>query len=110
MLSNLLANALRYGDPQAPVTLRAWTQDPEAVVITVHNTGAPIPPAAQSTLFDPLLRLGAAGRETRAPDEGVGLGLYIARQIVMAHGGELGVQSTAADGTTFTVRLPRHVA
>jgi sigma-B regulation protein RsbU (phosphoserine phosphatase) len=55
-------------------------------------------------LFEPFRR-GVA--EDRSP-RGLGLGLYIAQQIVQAHAGTISIESTAQDGTTFTVRLPRH--
>jgi signal transduction histidine kinase len=72
------------------------------VVLEVHNRGAPIAEADQRHIFDPYRR-GADRRGTH----GLGLGLYIARQIVVAHGGEISVSSTVDGGTTFAVRLPR---
>ena len=76
---------------------------PDAVAIEVHNAGPAIPQAAQPGLFD------AFNREATGGDRGssVGLGLFIAKQIVGAHGGSIAVQSPDRDGTTFSVVLPR---
>jgi len=72
----------------------------------VHNHGAPIPPAERSRIFEPLVRGDPAITERRGR-EGLGLGLYICREIVRAHGGKLALQSDAVEGTTFEVQLPR---
>jgi signal transduction histidine kinase len=74
------------------------------MVIEVRNGGAPIPEAALGLLFEPFRR-GNSARAT--PERSVGLGLYITRQIVDAHGGTIDLRSTDEDGTIFTVRLPR---
>jgi signal transduction histidine kinase len=82
-----------------------WTRrvrtDPAA--LAVQNQGTPIPPGKMPRLFDPFVH------GERAPEggEGLGLGLFIAHQIVVAHGGAIDVTSTHEEGTTFTVRLPR---
>ena len=73
--------------------------------MTVHNGGPPIPSSARSTIFEPMVR--HAGKEHKTT--GLGLGLYIASQIVIAHGGTLTISSSDdATGTTFAVQLPRH--
>jgi phosphoserine phosphatase RsbU/P len=76
-------------------------------VITVHNCGAPIPPALQDAIFEPLVRhaTGASGES-----HGIGLGLFIARAIVASHEGDISVASSESAGTTMTVRLPRLAA
>jgi signal transduction histidine kinase len=74
------------------------------VSISVHNQGAPIPPEKLSRLFQPLQR---ATGEVDKSGRSIGLGLYIVKQVVDAHGGTVAVESTAEKGTTFTVRLPR---
>jgi signal transduction histidine kinase len=77
--------------------------DPDAVAIAVHNVGPPIPEDAQAAIFE------AFHQEARPGDDGsVGLGLFIAREIVRAHGGSIAVRSPDRDGTTFTVVLPRN--
>lgn len=102
VVSNLVANALQHGPVNADVTVTA-SGDAHSVAIDVHNTGAAIDPARVKTLFDPL-----SGSDRRGDDARLGLGLYIAQQIVLAHRGTIEVQSTDATGTRFTVRLPRH--
>jgi hypothetical protein len=106
VLSNLLGNAFQHGSPEGPVELSAASEG-STVVLSVHNEGAPIPPEALPTLFDPLVRHATVGSTlVRAPGS-IGLGLYIVREIVNAKGGTLAVASTAEQGTTFTVRIPR---
>ncbi|MFY0582054.1 ATP-binding protein [Cystobacter fuscus] len=73
-------------------------------VLEISNRGTPIPSHLLDTLFDPFRQAGPA-RTGRG--SGLGLGLYIVQQLVLAHQGTVSVSSTAEDGTTFTVRLPR---
>ncbi|MDB4965613.1 MAG: sensory box histidine kinase [Myxococcales bacterium] len=99
MLSNLLTNAVRYSPDESVVEV--CTRGVEgAVRIEVANLGEPIPPELTARIFEPLQR--ATGR-----GGGIGLGLFIVREIVRAHGGKVTVQSSAAQGTRFTVELPR---
>jgi PAS domain S-box-containing protein len=106
VMSNLLSNALDHGDPQAPVEVDI-RGDAEAVRITVRNTGDPIPPEMLAKAFEPFHRRpDHEGRRTA----GLGLGLYIAHLIVQSHGGEIGMTSTADDGTEVWARLPRRTA
>jgi hypothetical protein len=80
------------------------------VVLSVRNAGAPIPSDMLPTIFDPLVRYATpASTERRVPGS-IGLGLYIVREIVASHDGTIDVASTAQEGTTFTVRLPRSSA
>jgi signal transduction histidine kinase len=105
MLVNLLTNALHHGAATGEVTVTV-TGKPDEVVMAVHNDGPAIPQAVRKQLFIPLNR-GALERAGASRSSGLGLGLYIALQIAKAHGGGIDVASTDADGTTFTVRLPR---
>jgi signal transduction histidine kinase len=73
----------------------------ERVQVSVHNEGNPIAPAEQQHIFDPFRRGSRKGN-------GLGLGLFIASEIARAHGGQITVTSTATDGTTFSLELPRH--
>jgi signal transduction histidine kinase len=73
-------------------------------VITVHNCGAPIPPALQEAIFEPLVRSASA---VTSETHGIGLGLFIARAIVASHEGKISVTSSESAGTTMSVRLPR---
>jgi signal transduction histidine kinase len=80
--------------------------DDDAVRVQVHNQGRPISGEAQQTLFSPLRQTATSEADRRAGSSGLGLGLYITREIAVAHGGSLEVTS-GDEGTTFSVRLPR---
>ena len=110
LLSNLLGNALLYGSAWTEVTVRMWSS-PADVCFSVHNFGEVIPPGERERIFQPLERGAqhAARIEAREPT-GLGLGLYICREIVLSHGGALTIDSTQAEGTTFSVKLPRQHA
>ncbi len=101
VLSNLLGNALQYGEPERPITLSVGSRHEECFV-ELHNFGPPIPEEFIPTLFEPFRRGRTGGRGS------VGLGLFIVNQIVQAHGGRIGVRSTLEQGTTFSVHLPAH--
>ncbi len=111
LVSNLVGNAIQYGDPQQPVTVGA-ALDHDQARITVHNEGVPIPEDGIAHIFDPLVRLAQPDAEDRAGTSGpsVGLGLYICREVVLAHGGRIEVASAPGQGTTFTVSLPAEPA
>jgi signal transduction histidine kinase len=108
VVSNLLGNALQHGSPDGPVELSAASEG-STVVLSVHNEGAPIPPEALPTLFDPLVRHATVESALQRAPGSIGLGLYIVREIVNAKGGTITVTSTAQEGTTFTVRIPREL-
>jgi signal transduction histidine kinase len=110
VVSNLLGNALQHGAQHCPVdlTVSGGHGEDMDVVLTVRNDGPPILPDAMARLFDPLVRGSASGQQRRAGS--IGLGLYIAREVVTAHGGTIEVTSSVEDGTVFTVRLPRRGA
>lgn len=99
VVANLVGNAIEYGG-KTPVTLVASGQG-EHVRLTVHNDGEAIPPHAQASIFEPLARGTSEGAHH------LGLGLFIARAIVVAHGGEIRLRSSAESGTTFELTLPR---
>ena len=102
LLSNLIGNAVQHGAPSSDVDVAVVGQD-KVVSIKVRNTGPVIPPEAHRRIFEPLYRTDRDGHEKRTH---LGLGLYIARTIALAHGGDIKVTSENA-GTTFEVRLPR---
>lgn len=103
VIANLLGNAFQHGAPDGPVRLVTCGTATE-VSIQVRNSGVPIPAADLPRLFEPFERgAGTTPSSTRS----VGLGLFISKQIVTAHGGTIHVRSDAKDGTIFTVRLPR---
>jgi len=104
LLTNLLSNAVQYSPRGSPVDLRVSGGAGEPVTIEVRNGGDPIPEADLRGLFEPFHRSAASDQ---ASPGGLGLGLFIVKQIVEGHGGAVAVRSSAADGTTFTVTLPR---
>jgi signal transduction histidine kinase len=101
LLANLVANAMKYGTPRAPVRIVA-TGDESVVRMEVINIGTPIDAAVLDRIFEPLNR----GEQGASTDGSLGLGLYIAREIAKAHGGEITARSNDME-TIFTVRLPR---
>ena len=104
LLSNLVLNAIKYGAPDAPVRV-AVTGDETEVRLEVRNSGAAIEPAVLEQLFAPLKR-GPQHENSSTSDVSLGLGLYIAREIAIAHGGQIEARSGNAE-TVFAVRLPR---
>ena len=94
VLANLIGNAIRYGPASGTVTLRATPRD-GFLRFEVSDQGPGVPAAYRQTIFDKYVRVPGA------PAGGAGLGLYIAREIVRAHGGEIGVDSEADGGATF---------
>ncbi|MDB5943186.1 MAG: hypothetical protein JWQ13_2752 [Ramlibacter sp.] len=107
LLSNLLGNAFLYGSRDSTVTVEMSATQKD-VIFSVHNDGPAIPPADLERIFEPMARgtMNESGGERREPT-GLGLGLYICREIVLSHGGSLQVESSAGKGTTFLVTLPR---
>lgn len=103
VVSNLLSNALHYSPEGTPVSVRTQGGAQE-VTLAIHNEGPPIPIAQQANIFQPMQR---ASSDTNSANRSVGLGLYIVKHLVQAHGGSIQVESAETKGTTFTVRLPR---
>lgn len=104
LLTNLLTNAVQYSPRGSPVDLRLSGGEGEPVTLQVHNGGDPIPEDALPSLFEPFHR--SAASDQTSPG-GLGLGLFIVKQIAEGHGGKVEVRSSAGQGTTFTVTLPR---
>lgn len=106
-LSNLVANATQHGAKDQPI--RVSVQGFDAITLTIQNMGEPMAPSHLRTLFDPAKRIAVRSASARAADDAdhLGLGLYITRDIINAHGGAITVSSTLTEGTTFTVTLPR---
>ncbi len=101
ILVNLLSNALKYSPPASEVTV-SFTSDEGFVITSVRDRGRGIAPEDQPRLFQRYYRT-EAGRERR---EGLGLGLYITRVLVEAHGGRIWVESQPGAGSTFSFSLP----
>jgi sigma-B regulation protein RsbU (phosphoserine phosphatase) len=100
LLIHLVTNALTHGAADRPVQVRSAIET-DAFVLSVHNDGDPIDAALLPTLFEPLIR----GPTSAAPR--VGLGLFIVREIVRAHRGQVRAESLAGHGTTVTATFPR---
>jgi phosphoserine phosphatase RsbU/P len=99
LFSNLLGNACRHGDSTAPIRIFAESAD-AVFMLSVANSGTPIPALEMQRLFQPYVRGAASGSS-----QGLGLGLYIASEIARAHGGMLTATSSAEE-TRFTLRMP----
>ncbi|MDQ4076919.1 MAG: PAS domain-containing sensor histidine kinase [Chloroflexota bacterium] len=96
---NLLSNAAKYSEPGSLIHVRAEPTD-TGVRISIHDEGIGISQEDQSRLFQRFFR--ASDRA-----DGTGLGLYMSKAIVEAHGGRITVESELGEGSTFTVELPR---
>lgn len=103
MLENLVGNAVKYGDPQRPVTVRIEASS-DRVELSVHNWGRVLSPAELDAIFTPFARTRAADA---SGERGWGIGLTLVRGTAEAHGGRVSVRSCAAEGTVFIVELPR---
>jgi signal transduction histidine kinase len=105
-IGNLLGNAIQHGAPDTAIDVRARGNETE-VALSVHNEGPPIPAERREHIFEPLTGA-TSSRPSGGRESGhLGLGLYIAKAIATGHGGGIEVDSSAAGGTTFTLRLPR---
>ncbi|HEU5075324.1 MAG TPA: GAF domain-containing protein, partial [Polyangiaceae bacterium] len=102
VLSNLVGNAGQHGDAGGLISVRLDGSHSDHVSLQIHNDG-PVPESLVPQLFDPF----RAPRQGRGRSGGLGLGLYIVRELVQAHGGSVEVSSSRALGTTFSVQLPR---
>jgi signal transduction histidine kinase len=77
--------------------------------VEVKNIGPAIPPESLEAIFNPLVQLSVDENQDGRPTTSLGLGLFIAREITIAHGGTIEAQSDATSGNVFTVRFPRTV-
>src|SRR5206468_1205722 len=98
--SNLISNALKHSPDGSRVQVRVWAREND-VELMVRNKGEPIPLDKQEVIFEPFVQFGDKSKR-----DGLGLGLYISREIVRAHGGALQVKSSPEE-TVFIARLPR---
>ena len=105
LLDNLVVNAIKYGDADAPVRV-ALSAETDEVVVAVSNRGPAIEPGLCKQIFDPLTRGPPPSDPAQDSDGSLGLGLFISREIALAHGGNIEVSSDANE-TVFTVHLPR---
>jgi len=79
----------------------------DAVTLQVRNFGSVIPEASIPGIFEPLVQLAPDETDRGRPPTSIGLGLYIAREMTLAHGGSIDVSSSGTEGTVFSLRLPR---
>jgi signal transduction histidine kinase len=100
ILVNLLTNAQKYSPPESPVRLRAQPGEGE-ILLSVSDCGQGIAPEDQSHIFERFYRPEGSRRS-----DSVGLGLYITRMLVEAHGGRIWVESQPGKGTIFFFTLP----
>ncbi len=106
VFSNLLANAIQYSFQDSTITVDL-KGTAEMVTLMVHNSGVPIPPDKLRMIFDPLTR--ASPSDSLRPSGNLGLGLFITKEVVTAHGGTIEVKSSDLDGSIFTAKFPRHL-
>lgn len=102
ILTNLLTNAVKFTEAGS-VTI-GWQADDRAVRIAVSDTGRGIPADKVASIFEPFIQAGHSAEERQ---QGVGLGLAISRELALAMGGDLTVESAVGQGSTFTLRLAR---
>jgi signal transduction histidine kinase len=101
-VSNLLSNAIKYGDSTKPIRV-SLEGDANAITLGVHNEGSPIPEGLMPVLFEPFAR----GHSEADSRQGMGMGLFVVKEIVTSHGGHIEVESIPQAGTTFTLHIPR---
>ncbi|UDF05580.1 sensor histidine kinase KdpD [Asticcacaulis sp. AND118] len=104
VLSNLLANAVQYGTEGTPITISLIERVGD-ILLSVHNEGPPIPRAQLSRIFQSFTR-GSERGNAEGDGQNLGLGLFISREIINAHGGTINVHSDAASGITFNLCIP----
>jgi two-component system sensor histidine kinase/response regulator len=102
VISNLVSNALQHGDADAPVRIEIDGGERSRIMLRVRNSGV-IPPLQLPTIFNAF----QASLESRASKNGLGLGLYIVKKFIDAHGGRVAATSSPAAGTVFEVVMPR---
>lgn len=106
VFSNLIGNAVQYSFKETPISISVKGTSTE-VVLSVHNEGVPIPAGKIARIFDSLIRMTAEDKEhNKGQTTNLGLGLFITKEIVTAHGGVLNVASSEKGGTTFTAHFP----
>jgi signal transduction histidine kinase len=102
---NLAENAIKYGSPHSPITVRLIVQD-RRIQLSVHNFGDPLPPDEKQMLFHAYRRTPSAEKSGK---KGWGLGLVLVQAIAEAHGGSTAVESSPDEGTTFTLDILQDV-
>jgi signal transduction histidine kinase len=108
LVTNLLINAAQYSAKGSEVKFEAVGSE-DAITLNVRNMGPVIPEAALNAIFQPLVQLESDSQDETRPRTSLGLGLFIAQETTIAHGGTIGVTSSEAGGTVFSVRFPRDI-
>lgn len=109
VFSNIISNAVQHGGARLPINVEL-TATAETVVFTVHNLGEPIPADVLPFIFNPMGRFSQRSVAEHGPAAGLGLGLFIASEIVTAHQGLIEVESGVETGTVFRVSVPLSAA
>jgi two-component system sensor histidine kinase/response regulator len=106
VLTNLVNNAIKYTPARGRILIKAGEahEHPQLIEISVSDTGRGIPQAEQDRIFDRLYQVKAGDAAT---EQGVGLGLYLCRELVQLHGGQIRVESVPGKGSTFSFVLPK---
>jgi len=106
VLTNLINNAIKFTSPAGRIVVKAFSapHDGGLVQVSVRDTGCGITKAEQNRIFDRLYQIKAGDAST---EQGVGLGLYLCRELVQLHGGNIWVESEPGQGSTFSFVLPR---
>lgn len=107
VFSNLIGNALQHGAKSEPVMVKIESAGDD-ILASIQNNGNPIDPEKIQSIFEPLVRFADQEKADYPDGTSLGIGLYIAREILRAHGGTIKVDSSEALGTVFSVRLPRN--
>jgi len=102
VIENLVSNAVKYSPEKTPIQITLWS-DASAVYCSVADKGLGVSPEKLPLIFERFYRVEEGGAEVK----GTGLGLFISREIVRMHGGEIRVKSKVGQGSVFTVELPR---
>jgi signal transduction histidine kinase len=111
VLTNLTDNAQKFTDAGGSITVRARTfeANPQFICVSVTDTGRGIDPADHQRIFSRLAQVDQpTGDDSSSGRKGLGLGLFICREIVRRHGGDIGVESEVGAGSTFYFTLPKH--
>lgn len=105
VFSNIISNAVQHGEPQTPILVELRVSDGFAI-FSVMNGGEPIPEDVLPFIFNPMGRFSQHSIVDHPPSEGLGLGLFIASEIVSSHKGSIDVASDSEQGTIFLVKVP----
>jgi signal transduction histidine kinase len=105
VFSNIISNAVQHGEVQTPILVELVASEGSAI-FSVNNGGEPIPEDVLPFVFNPMGRFSQHSVIDHPPSEGLGLGLFIASEIIASHKGTIDVISDREQGTTFIVKVP----